>query len=53
MSFTARLYLRDNVCLIAQQSIFFGWGRISSIEVAASHETDAKRPMKNLLKERI
>ena len=32
MSFTAYFYLKDNVCLIAPQSIFSGWGRISLTE---------------------
>jgi hypothetical protein len=50
MSFTAYFYLKDNVCLIAPQSIFYGWGRISSIEFAALHETNAKRPMKKFIK---
>jgi len=34
MSFTVHFYTIVNLCLVAQQNISFGWGRISLIEVA-------------------
>jgi hypothetical protein len=33
MNASTHSYFANSLCLIAQQNIFFGWGRISSIEV--------------------
>ncbi len=49
MCFRVRLYVVVNLYLIAQQNIFFGWGRINLIEVSRFSNYLLRRPALNQL----
>ncbi|PKP51703.1 MAG: hypothetical protein CVT92_12060 [Bacteroidetes bacterium HGW-Bacteroidetes-1] len=39
-----RGFFASNMCTVAQQNIFFDWGRINSIECGCSVDSDLDRP---------